>query len=46
MNDIAIKVENLSKRYRISLKEEMPETVVTAMDRPGGVDEAGAEKAV
>ncbi len=26
MNDIAIKIKNLSKRYRIGLKEEMPDT--------------------
>ena len=31
MNDIAIKVENLSKRYRIGLKEGQPETLVAAM---------------
>ena len=31
MNDIAIKVEKLSKRYRIGLKEELPETLVAAM---------------
>ena len=28
MSDIAIKVENLSKRYRIGLKDEMPDTFV------------------
>ena len=31
MNDIAVKVENLSKRYRIGLKEQLPETLVAAM---------------
>jgi lipopolysaccharide transport system ATP-binding protein len=31
MSDIAIKVENLSKRYRIGLKEELPDTIVGAM---------------
>ena len=31
MNDIAIQVENLSKRYRIGLKEGQPETLVAAM---------------
>ncbi len=31
MNDIAIKVENLSKRYRIGLQEEMHDTLVGAM---------------
>ncbi len=31
MSDIAIKVQNLSKRYRIGLKEEMPDTLVGAM---------------
>ncbi|MCB0164566.1 MAG: ABC transporter ATP-binding protein [Anaerolineae bacterium] len=31
MSDIAIKVENLSKRYRIGLKEELPETFLGAM---------------
>jgi lipopolysaccharide transport system ATP-binding protein len=31
MSDIAINVENLSKRYRIGLKEEMPDTLVGAM---------------
>lgn len=31
MSDIAIKVENLSKRYRIGLKEQMPDTFVGAM---------------
>ena len=31
MSDIAIKVENLSKRYRIGLKDEMPETLAAAM---------------
>ena len=31
MNDIVIKVENLSKRYRIGLKEGQPETLVAAM---------------
>ena len=30
MSDIAIKVENLSKRYRIGLKEELPDTFVGA----------------
>jgi lipopolysaccharide transport system ATP-binding protein len=30
MSDIAIKVENLSKRYRIGLKDELPETLVGA----------------
>jgi lipopolysaccharide transport system ATP-binding protein len=30
MSEIAIKVENLSKRYRIGLKEEIPETFVEA----------------
>ena len=28
MNDTVIKVENLSKRYRIGLKDEMPDTFV------------------
>ena len=28
MSDIAIKVENLSKRYRIGLKDEMPDTFI------------------
>lgn len=31
MSDIAIRVENLSKRYRIGLKEEMPETFVDSI---------------
>ena len=31
MTNIAIKVENLSKRYRIGLKEELPETFIAAM---------------
>jgi lipopolysaccharide transport system ATP-binding protein len=31
MSDIAIKVEKLSKRYRIGLKEEMPETLSGAI---------------
>jgi lipopolysaccharide transport system ATP-binding protein len=31
MNDIAIRVENLSKRYRIGLKEEMHDTLAGAM---------------
>src|SRR5262245_36499369 len=31
MSDIAIRVENLSKRYRIGLKEELPDTLVGAM---------------
>ena len=31
MSDIAIKVENLSKRYRIGLKDEMLDTFFTAM---------------
>jgi lipopolysaccharide transport system ATP-binding protein len=31
MSDIAIKVENLSKRYRIGLKEEKPDTIVGAL---------------
>jgi len=31
MSNIAIKVENLSKRYRIGLKEELPETFVGAI---------------
>jgi lipopolysaccharide transport system ATP-binding protein len=31
MSDIAIRVENLSKRYRIGLKEEMPDTLIAAM---------------
>ena len=31
MSDIAIKVENLSKRYRIGLKEQMPDTFVGAI---------------
>ncbi len=31
MSDIAIRVENLSKRYRIGLKEEMPDTLIGAM---------------
>lgn len=31
MNDIAIKVENLSKRYRIGLKEEVHDTLAGAM---------------
>lgn len=31
MSDLAIKVENLSKRYRIGLKEQRPETFVGAM---------------
>ena len=30
-NDIAIKVENLSKRYRIGLKEEMYDSVGAAI---------------
>jgi lipopolysaccharide transport system ATP-binding protein len=30
MNEIAIKVENLSKRYRIGLEEEIPDTFVGA----------------
>ena len=30
-NDIAIKVENLSKRYRIGLKEEMHDTLAGAL---------------
>jgi lipopolysaccharide transport system ATP-binding protein len=30
MSDIAIKVENLSKRYRIGLEEELPDTFVGA----------------
>jgi lipopolysaccharide transport system ATP-binding protein len=30
MTDIAIRVENLSKRYRIGLKDELPETLVGA----------------
>ena len=31
MSDIAIRVENLSKRYRIGLKEELHDTMVSAM---------------
>jgi len=31
MSDIAIRVENLSKRYRSGLKEEMHDTMVSAM---------------
>ena len=31
MTNIAIKVENLTKRYRIGLKEEMPDTIVGAL---------------
>ena len=31
MSDIAIKVENLSKRYRIGVKEQLPDTFVGAM---------------
>ena len=31
MSEYAVKVENLSKRYRIGLKEERPETLVAAM---------------
>ncbi len=31
MTDIAIRVENLSKRYRIGLKEEMHDTLFGAM---------------
>ena len=31
MSDIAIRVENLSKRYRIGLKEEMHDTLFGAM---------------
>ena len=31
MSDIAIRVENLSKRYRIGLKEEMRDTLFDAM---------------
>jgi lipopolysaccharide transport system ATP-binding protein len=31
MTDIAIKVENLSKRYRIGLEEELPDTLVGAL---------------
>jgi hypothetical protein len=31
MNDVAIQVENLSKRYRIGLKEGMPDTMVGAL---------------
>lgn len=31
MTDIAIKVENLSKRYRLGSKEEMPDTLLGAM---------------
>jgi len=31
MSDIAIRVENLSKRYRIGLKEEMHDTMASAM---------------
>ncbi len=31
MSDIAIKVENLSKRYRIGLKDEMPDTFFGAI---------------
>jgi lipopolysaccharide transport system ATP-binding protein len=31
MSDIAIKVENLSKRYRIGLEDEMPDTLVGAV---------------
>ena len=31
MSDLAIKVENLSKRYRIGLKEELPDTIMGAM---------------
>ena len=30
-NDIAIRVENLSKRYRIGLKEEMHDTLAGAL---------------
>jgi lipopolysaccharide transport system ATP-binding protein len=31
MTDIAIKVENLSKRYRIGLEEDLPDTLVGAL---------------
>ena len=31
MTNIAIKVENLSKRYRIGLEEELPDTLVGAL---------------
>ena len=31
MSDIAIRVENLSKRYRIGLKEEQHDTTSTAL---------------
>ena len=31
MSEIAIRVENLSKRYRIGLKEEMHDTFVASM---------------
>jgi len=31
MNDIAIRVENLSKRYRIGLQEERHDTMVSAL---------------
>jgi len=31
MNDVAIRAENLSKRYRIGLKEELPDTLLGAM---------------
>jgi len=31
MNDVAIRVENLSKRYRIGLQEELPDTLLGAM---------------
>lgn len=31
MTDVAIKVENLSKRYRIGLEEELPDTLVGAL---------------
>jgi len=31
MSDIAIKVENISKRYRIGLKEELHDTFIGAL---------------
>jgi lipopolysaccharide transport system ATP-binding protein len=33
MTDIAIKADNLSKRYRIGLKDELPDTLVGAVTR-------------
>jgi len=31
MNDIAIKIDNISKRYRIGLKEELHDTFLSAL---------------